>query len=172
METEKNIKTWKQKLFREFTEFWVNAAYLALVFGVLATARRLTLSHYGIEVQDYFVGIIKALIIAKVIMIGAFLKISRKFENRPLVIPVFYKTILFVFWVMLFDFAEGFIRGYIDTGNLTDTIHFLMYKHFNKMWLGGLLFVSISFLPFFALKELARVIGYDNFRRMFLKSGK
>jgi hypothetical protein len=172
MEAESKIKTWKQKFYREFTEFGVNAAYLALTFGVLVTARRLTLSHYGIETQDYFVGIIKALIIAKVIMIGAFLKISRKFENRPLIIPVFYKTVLFVLWVILFDFAEGFIRSFIETRNLRDTIHFLFNQHFNKIWLGGLLFVTISFFPFFALKELARVVGYDNFRRMFLKSGK
>lgn len=163
-------KTWKQKLYHEFTEFWINAVYLTLFFCVFAIARRLTLAHYGIIVEDYFIGLIKALVIAKVIMIGAFLKISKKFENRPLIIPVFYKTILFVLWVILFDVVEGFIRGFIETKNITATFEYLTNHHFTKMWLGGLLFVSLSFLPFFALKELARVIGQEKFRSLFFSS--
>jgi hypothetical protein len=167
MEVQVTKKTWKQKLYREFTEYWVNVAYLTLFFCVFAIARRLTLSHYGVEVQDYFVGIIKALVIAKVIMIGAFLRISRKYENKPLIIPVLYKTILFVLWVILFDVIEGFIRGLVDTKSLTAAIDFVLQHHFTKLWLGGLLFVSLSFIPFFALKELARVIGHEKFKDLF-----
>jgi len=169
METNAVKKTWKQKLFREFTEFSINAVYLILFFCVFAIARRLTLAQYNIYVEDYFIGLIKALVIAKVIMIGFFLKISRKFEYRPLIIPVLYKTFLFVLWVILFDVVEGLIRGLIKTKNFSDALDYLIHHHFSKMWLGGLLMVCLSFLPFFALRELSRVIGHDKFYNLFFR---
>lgn len=68
-----------------------NVIYLTLFFGAFAVvARRLTLAHYGIYVDDYFIALIKALFIGKVIMIAAFLSISKKFDGRPLIIPVLY----------------------------------------------------------------------------------
>jgi hypothetical protein len=169
METTVEKKTWKQKLIHELSEYFVNAVYLTVFFGVFAISRRLTLSQFGIYLDDYFIGLIKALIIAKVIMIGAFLRISRKFEGRPLIIPVLYKVCIFVLWVILFDALEGLIKGLIQSGSLSGTLETLVQHHFNRMWLGGLLVVILSFIPFFALKELSRIMGHEKFRDLFLK---
>jgi len=163
-------KTFKQKLMHELSEYAINVIYLTLFFGAFAVARRLTLAHFNIEMPDYFVGIIKALVIGKVIMIGAFLRISKKFEDRPLLIPVFYKTALFVLWVILFDAAEGLIKGIINTGTFSAGADQLIHHHFNKMWLGGLIMITLSFIPFFALKEISRYMGHENFRNLLLKS--
>lgn len=59
--------------------------------------------HYGIIGEDYFYGVVKAFVIVKVVMIGAFLRISRKFENKPLILPVLYKALLLTIMVMMFD---------------------------------------------------------------------
>jgi hypothetical protein len=40
------------------------------------------------------------------------------------------------------------------------------------MWLGGLLMVAMSFIPFFMLKELSRVMGHEKFRDLFLKNNR
>ena len=169
MEAQIEKKTWKQKLFREFSEYLINAAYLTLFFGVYAVSRRLTLAQYGVHLDDYFIGLIKALVIAKVIMIGAFLRISRKFEHKPLIIPVLYKVFVFLLWVILFDAVEGLIRGLIQTHSFAGAFENLIQHHFTKMWLGGMLMVILSFIPFFALKELSRIIGHEKFRDLFLR---
>lgn len=170
METQSENKTWKQKLISELSEYLVNVVYLSIFFGVYAVSRRLTLSQYGIYLDDYFVGIIKALVIAKVIMIGTFLRISRKYEHKALIVPVFYKIFLFVLWVLLFDALEGFIRGLIHTHSIPSAFEDLVQHHFSKMWLGGVLMVTLSFIPFFMLKELSRIFGYEKFRDLFLKN--
>ncbi len=170
MEAQTNKKTWKQKLLSEFSEYLVNAAYLTLFFGVYSVSRRLTLAQYGVYLDDYFIGLIKALIIAKVIMIGAFLRISRKYENKPLIIPVLYKVLIFLLWVILFDATEGLIRSLIQTQSMAGAFENLMQHHFTKMWLGGVLMVILSFIPFFMLKELSRVIGHKEFTDLFLKN--
>lgn len=164
---EEKKKTFKQKVVHEVNEYLINAIYLSLFFGAFAIARRLTLEQFNIYLNDTFIGLIKALIIAKVIMIGAFLKISHKFENSALIIPIIYKTILFVLLVVLFDLIEGYVRAFIELNDLSAALKELIYHHFDKMRLGGLIMISVAFLPFFALKELSRVSGSENFRRLF-----
>lgn len=166
---QENKKTLKQKVVHEINEYLINVVFLSLFFGAFATARRLTLEQYDIYLNDTFIGIIKAVIIAKVIMMGAFLKLSRNFENKPLIIPILYKTIFFVIFVIIFDFIEAYIHAYIDLHQLSAALNEVMKHHFNKMWLGGLIMVSVSFLPFFALKELSRTMGPQVFRSMFYK---
>jgi len=168
MEHQAIKKNWKQKLFHEFTEYWINVVYLALFFSAVILYRRLLLAEHGIIVEDYFAGVIKALVIAKVIMIGAFIRISRKFEDRPLIIPTIYKAIIFTFWVMLFDIMEIYIRALIKTMDFSDAFNELTH-HINLVWLGAAVVICVSFLPFFAMKELARVMGSGKFRKMFFK---
>jgi hypothetical protein len=71
----------------------------------------------------------------------------------------------------LFDAIEEMIRGLIITKNLGEAFNGLIHEHFSKMWLGGLIMVGVSFLPFFTLKELSRVIGDHKFRSLLFKGG-
>jgi hypothetical protein len=159
----------KQKLFHEFREYLINVIYLTLFFSAVIFYRRLVLAQHGIVVEDYFLGIVKALVIGKVIMIGAFLRISRKYENKPLIIPTLYKSFLFTLWVMIFDMIEIYIKAFIQTPGFTEAFQGLKH-HINPAWFGAAVVICISFLPFFAMKELSRVMGKDKFRGLFFKS--
>lgn len=171
MENQKVKKTWKQKLFHEFTEYWFNVAYMALFFSAVVLYRRLLLAEHGIFLEDYFAGLIKALVIAKVVMIGAFLRISRKYEHKPLIIPTVYKAILFTIWVMLFDIVEIYIGAFIQNPDFAAAF-FELKNHVNLVWLGAAVVICVSFLPFFAMKEVSRVMGVSKFRNMFFKTQK
>jgi len=169
MENPKVEKNWKHNLKHEFIEYWLNAAYMALFFSVFIFYRRLILAEYNIHLNDYFLGVVKALVFAKVIMIGAFLRIDHLFDNRPLIIPVFYKSLLFTTWVAIFDIAEKFISGYIHTKNVAEAGAELL-KSFNNIWYGGVLVVLFCFIPFFAFKEVSRVMGSERIQNLFFKS--
>jgi hypothetical protein len=168
MENEKVKKSWKQKLFHEFTEYWMNMLYMSLVFSAIIFYRRLVLAHYEIYLDDYFSGVLKALVIAKVVMIRAFLRISRRYEHKPLVFPVLYKAVLFTIWVMLFDILEIYIRAFIRTPSPVKAFHELEI-HLTNVWLGGALLIFFSFIPFFAFKELVRVLGKEKVKELFLQ---
>lgn len=165
-----NEKTLRQKVLYEFSEYMINVVYLSLFFGSFALARRLTLAHFNIYIDDYFVGIIKAMVIGKVIMIGTFLRISRKYENKPLLVPALFKTILFVGWVIVFDVIEVLIKESVKLQSFSGAYKYLIDEHFSKLWLGGLIMVAIAFIPFFALKEISRVMGQQKFRDLLLKT--
>jgi len=172
MTAHKENRTLKHKLLNGLSENVVNVLYLTIFFGVFTAARRLTLAHYGIYTDDYFIALIKALVVARVIKVGAFLRFSRRYENKPLIVPVLFKVALFVVLAVLFDATEGLVKGVIETRSMAVAFDELIHNHFSKFWLGGLLIVIISFIPFFMLKELSRVMGNAKFRDLFLKSSK
>ena len=58
-------KNWKQKLFNEFSEYFINVAYLAFFISAVVFYRRQVLAFHGVILDDYFFGIIKALVIAQ-----------------------------------------------------------------------------------------------------------
>ena len=161
-------KKWKQKLRQEFIEYWMNAIYMSIFFSVFIFYRRMVLASYEIYLDDYFLGVIKALVFAKVIMIGAFLRIDRGFEQKPLIIPVIYKSFLFTVWVAVFDVAEKFIRGLISTNSFSGAVEEIS-KGFTNIWIGGAVVVFFCFIPFFAFKEVSRVLGSDKVQNLFFR---
>ena len=170
MENPKESKSLKQKVKSELSEYFINVGFLALFFCSYAISRRLILAQYGVALDDYFIGFIKALVIAKVIMLASFMRVSKLFEGKPLIFPILYKVALFVLFVILFDVLEGFVKGWISTSSLSGAMEHVTTHHFSKMWLGGLLMVIVSFIPFFALKEISRKLGHEKFKDLLFKS--
>ena len=162
-------KHWKQRLLHEITEYLLNFIYLAIFFSAIIFYRRMVLAQYDIHLDDYFMGVVKALIIAKVVMIGAFMRVSRKFEHSPLIVPVLYKAALFTVLVMLFDLIEASVRGAIENPTAAHVLQSLE-SHVSYEWLAALLLIFISFIPFFALKEMMRVMGTETVRDLFLRA--
>lgn len=171
MENTIKKKSFKEKIFKEFTEYFFNFLFMAIIFSAIIFYRRLVLAHHGIILDDYFVGVFKAFVIAKVVMLGAFLSISRKFENKPLIIPVFYKAFIFTLLVMTFDIIEIYIKGLISSTDFVEA--FMEVKaDLTIVWLGGAMLIFFIFIPFFAFRELARTMGKEEVRDLFLKSPK
>lgn len=74
-------------------------------------ARRFVLATYDITYTNYGFAVIKAMILAKVIMIGAVFKLGRGLEEKPLIYPTLYKTVVFTLFVAAFTVIEHLIRG-------------------------------------------------------------
>ena len=167
MEMENEGKSLKQRLSSELKDYLINASYLAFYFTVFAVYRRLVLEQYGIQLEDYGVSIIKALILAKVIMIASFLKVGQRFEDQPLIYVALIKVVLFTVVVAVFDILEVSVRALIVAEPQEIAMH--ITQHFNSMWLGGLIVVFFTFIPFFALKEVGRLMGDDYVKKLLFR---
>jgi len=106
---------WKQKLFHEVIEYWINFVYLAFVFFAFTSYRRLILEEYQVSYFHYGIAVIEAAVLAKVILLGEAAGAGRKYEDKPLIIPTLHKTIVFAIWVVGFKAVEhmmgGLLRG-------------------------------------------------------------
>ena len=154
-ETKKGLK---QAILHELIRYWLIVLYMTIFFGAFASYRRLLLAHYGISYEDYGIAVIRALVLAKVVLVAETLRLGRGYENKPLIVPTLYKTLLFTVCVALFDIAEGLVRGFMSglgsIGAVDDVL-----SRFNYEWLSRALVIFFAFLPFFAVGELRRVLG-------------
>jgi hypothetical protein len=169
MEQPTKKEKFKQKLKHEFSEYLVNFVYMAIIFSAIILYRRLVLASHGIYLHDYFFGVIKAFVIAKVVMLAAFMKVSRLFENKSLVVSTLYKAFYFTLTVMLFDVIEGFIRSLILLGDFDLAVSDILAQT-NSVWLGGSLLIFFVFIPFFAFRELVRILGKEKVRDLFMEN--
>ncbi|HQI02135.1 MAG TPA: hypothetical protein PLA18_12740, partial [Deltaproteobacteria bacterium] len=161
-EKEKGSKSRKEKIIREITRYWINVLYLSVIFSVFFNYQRLILAHYEIRFGDYGIGIIKALVLAKVILIADAIGLGRRWEDKPLIVPTLFKTLLFTLFVGLFSIIESMIRGLLTgKGPINEVMGMLSY-----VLLAHVIVVFVTFIPYFAFRELGRVMGGGQLRAL------
>ncbi len=155
---DKNKGNLKKKLLHEVNVYFVYVVYLALVFAAFTQYRRLILADVGISYTNYGVAVIEALILAKVIMIGDVLHLGRRFEHRPLIFPILLNTAIFTLFVGVFTLIEHAIKGLFKGKGAVEGVMEFLGKGSYEI-LAGCLVIFVAFIPFFALRELGRVLG-------------
>jgi hypothetical protein len=163
---DKKKRNWKEIIVDEFTEYWVNVVYLALVFAAFTQYRRLLLAAHDIMYTNYWVAVIEALILAKVVMIGDVARLGRGLENKPLIVPTLYKTVIFTLFVEAFTVLEHAIKGLFTGTGFMGGITDFFGKGSHEL-LANCIVIFVAFIPFFAVKELQRVYGKDELRALF-----
>src|SRR5262249_22548392 len=135
----------------ELVRYGTNFLYLAIFFGAFAWYRRFILAEYDISYLNYGTAIIEALILAKVIMLGDILGLSRGLENRPLIYPTLYKAVVFSCFVGLFAIVEhvigGILHGKGAIGGLAE-----LWGEGKYELIARCLVTFLAFIPFFAFR--------------------
>ncbi len=165
--TDKKKVNWKKKILHEFTEYWLNVAYLTLIFAAFTQYRRFILASHDITYTNYGFAVIEALVLAKVIMIGDVFRLGRGLEHKPLIYPTLYKTVVFTLFVALFTILEHVVKSlWNGTGFTGGLAAFVGSPH---ELLANSLVVFVAFIPFFGVKELGRVLGKEKIQALFFQ---
>jgi hypothetical protein len=166
---DKKQGTWKEKIFHEMVEYWLNVIYLTLVFAAFTQYRRLVLAAHDITYTNYWVALIEALVLAKVIMIGEVVRLGRGLEQKPLIYPTLYKTAVFTLFVGIFTALENVIKAlWKGTGLTANLVEFLGKGP--SEFIANAMIVFVAFIPFFGVKELGRVLGQEKIWALFFRS--
>ncbi len=159
----------KARVRRELMEYGLNVVYLTLVFGSFTIYRRLLLAGHDIVYTQYGVALIQALVLGKVIMIGSMLRIARGLETRPLIYPTLYKSAVFCVFVVVFKIVEHGIRGLLSGEGFLDGVAEIQRKGRHEV-LANVIVVFVALIPFFAVKELGRVLGKEKIAGLFFRA--
>jgi hypothetical protein len=166
--TDKKKGDLKKKIVHELIEYWINVCYLSIVFAAFTQYRRFVLAAYDITYTNYWVAVIEALILAKVIMIGDVVRLGRGLEQKPLIYPTLYKSFAFIVFVGVFKFIEHVIMVLWNGEEITRELFELSENGFHEL-LANSLVVFVAFIPFFAVKELGRMFGKDKIFALFFQ---
>ena len=168
MEPNAKAASLKERAIEEFRLFWVITLYLWVFLGSFTVYRRLIVAETGVAYLHYGIALIEALVIAKVILIGKMLRFSRRFEDKPLVVPVLYKSLLFGILVLLFGIVEHAIEGWIHKEGLVGGVRELRDLGIDELG-ARVLMLIVAFVPFFAFAEIGRVLGMHKLAAMFFE---
>jgi hypothetical protein len=157
----------KQKVKHEFVELTAIFLYLAFFFCALTTYSMLLLNKYDISYFNYGAALLNALIVAKVILIGEYAHLGKKHENKPLFQSSLYKAILFSLLVFAFHVVEEMVKRIIHGEAFGSAFQNVRMDDL----LARSLIIFCTFLPLFAFRELQRVMGEEQFRDLFFKTG-
>jgi hypothetical protein len=153
---------------RELREFLVMFLYLFVPIGLFVIHQAITLKERGINYQFSGVAMVNALILAKVMLIAEDMGLGTRWRSRPLIWPILDKSISFAVVFIIIHEAEEVIKGLIHGKGLTDSI-----PSVGGGGLIGLLAVglnmAIALVPFFAYRELGRVMGQGKLEALLFK---
>jgi hypothetical protein len=166
--TDKKKGGWKQRIFHEMFEYWMNFFYLTLMFAAFTQYRRLVLAAHDIIYTNYWIAVIEAAVLAKVIMIGGVLRLGRGLEKKSLLYSTLYKTFVFSLFVAVFKLIEYMIKGLWKGNGLTQSLADYFGRGPHEL-LANVLVVFVAFIPFFAFKELGRVLGEGRVWDLFFR---
>jgi hypothetical protein len=158
----------KQKVVHELIEYAINFVYIAFFLAAFMWYRRLVLAEYRIVYTNYWVPLIEAAVLAKIIMLGDLLGLGQKLEAQPLIIRTLYRTVVFILWIAAFRVVEATLRELVHHRGVTGGLHDVASRGWRE-WLAWGIVAVVAFIPFFAFRELGRVLGEDKLRALFLK---
>jgi len=148
--------SFKQRVTQELKDFFIMSAYLAVLFCAISAYTQLSFSKYGHDSEITFTfAIIKAFVIAKVILTGEMISLGRRIESRSLYLFVLIKSTLYTVLVFAFHLLEEVVmRIYHHLPNGT-VLHKLDLEEITARSI----IVLCAFIPLFAYREVSRALG-------------
>ena len=162
----------KAKALHEFARFATMFAYLWVMFFLLQLHQYVILAQRHIPFEQYGVGFINALVLAKVMLVADDLRLGewRGRRRLPLIYPVLVRSALFAVVFIVFDVIEKMLLGVLRGKSLGDSIE----SFGGGGLLGGLLvaiIVALSLVPFFAFVEVSRLMEPGELARILFTRG-
>jgi hypothetical protein len=157
-----------RKIFQEFKEVVPMFLYLWLLFALFTYHEAIVLARRNISYAPFGLAFINAFVFAKVMLIAEKLRIGTRFRKKAPVFPIFYKSLLFALTFICFNLAEEVIIGLWKGKTIAQSIPRIGGGSPAGTVIAGLI-MTIALIPFFAFRELSRVLGKGALAVLFLK---
>ncbi len=152
----------KQKAMHELKELLMIFSYLAFFFCALTTYSMLLLNEYHVKYWNYAFALINALVITKVIMIGEYAKVGKKYETSAIFFSAIWKAFVFSWLVFGFHVVEEIIKRLIHGADMAKASTDIRFDELA----GRTIVIFCTFIPLFVFREFRRVMGEEEFKAM------
>jgi len=152
----------KEKIKHELREMFELFFYLAFFFVALAVYDMLLLKQYSVEYWTIAFALINAAVITKVIMIGEYAKLGKRYEYKSLLFSAVWKAFVFGLLVFAFHVLEEVIKRLIHGEDMSKASTGLRFEQFAAR----AIVVFCVFIPLFAWREFRRAMGEEEFRSL------
>ena len=143
--------------------FWI-FLYLFVLLSLFSFYKALILNEETLIYHQGF-ALINALALAKVMLVGEYLHVGDNFRNIPLIYPIIFKSAVFAVLLVCFHIIEESFIGVLRGKTLSQSVPSIGGGTLEGIvGVGIIMFVVL--MPFFAFRELDRVIGTEELRAL------
>lgn len=160
----------KEKAAEEGRLLLLISGYLAAFFGAFLTYRRLISRELGVSSFRYGYAILEAFLIAKVILIGKALGLSKQAAVRNLALSVLRASLFYGLLVVVFAVVEHVVEALLHGKTLAAGIEDMLNQGAYEI-VGRGLVLFVAFIPFFAFWELGKLTGEKKLFDLFFRTG-
>ena len=160
----------KERAVHQLREFLAMFIYLWVLLTLFVINQSAVLAREHHNYQAHFFAFVNALILAKVLLIGEDLHLGNRFRDKPLLYSIFYKCFLFTIFFIGVHILERVIVGVWSGRTIAQSFPDIGGGSLNGILsLGATVFVAL--IPFFAFREISRVIGPGELWSLLLSRG-
>jgi hypothetical protein len=160
--------SWSEWLIEEIVNFSVLSAYLFVCFASLLYLKFSILEAQGVSFAPWGFAAIKAVIVAKFMIVLRRFDRHRTDEKRPLIVPTLYKSLALLVLLVVLMTIEELIAGFIHGRSTTQTIHEMGGGTVHQK-IATTFVMLLILVPFFAFRALGDVVGNRNLVRLFFQ---
>jgi hypothetical protein len=160
-----------QRATSEFKEFIVLTCYLYVTLGAVIVMKTAVLHSQGIHSVLWGVAIVKALLLAKFMLIGRAMKIGERRSVGPLIWPTLNKAVTFLVLLVVMITVEQVVVGLFHRHSIASSLYELFGPRLLET-LADVLIMLLVLVPYFAFHLLDEALGVGTLRRMFFVDRK
>ena len=150
----------RQRAMHELTELAILTAYLYITIGAVILIKVSVLHDHNISYAPWGIAIIKAVVLAKFVLVGRAMKIGERYSTRPLIWPTLHKAFAFLVLLVVLTIIEEVVVGLFHHQTVAASLDELAGAKLDETLAG----IVILFMVLIVLSE---VLGEGRLARMF-----
>lgn len=156
-----------RKASHELKQFVLIFVYLYICFGTLVLYKVAILRAQGIDYAPYGIAVIKALLLAKFILMGHMARVGDRYKRRRFIYIVAHKSLLFLVMLFVFSVIEEVVAGIIHGQTIGASLAEFAGGTLPQV-LASCAIMLLVLIPYLALRELNDVMGEGRLRQILL----
>jgi hypothetical protein len=158
--------TLPQRATHELKEFAILAVYLYITLGAVIMMKTAVLHTEGIDFAPWGIAIVKAVLLAKFMLVGRAMKIGERDTTGPLIWPTLYRAFAFLVLLIILTIIEEALVGLFHHRSIAASLGELAGVRLEET-LAGYLIMLMVLVPYFAFRVLGEALGEGRLARMF-----
>lgn len=162
------MKTVMLKIKHEFMKVLPPTVFFFVILHIVALIRALMVKGSGVDLPVSTSVLIAALILGKSVLVADMLPFINRFPDKPLIWNVTWKTLIYAFVALVVHYLERLYDQRKEACGFLEA-NALLWSSMNwpRFWAVQILLITLI-LMYCVIAELARVIGRERLKRMFI----
>jgi hypothetical protein len=155
-----------QRAIHELKELVFISLYLYVTIGAVILMKTAVLRTEGIEFTPWGIAIVKAVLLAKFMLLGEAMRVGGRSTTGPLIWPTLQKVFRLLLLLIIMTIIEEAVVGLFHHQSIAASLGDLFGSRLEET-LAGYLIMLMVLLPYCAFRVIEEALGEGRLARMF-----